>query len=71
MGFAQTAIMSDNPDVNKSFVGLACLIFAGGVISSLNGGGGSIFVALVMCYFMLVATNAIKRGENSRKGKSR
>lgn len=60
--------MSDSPDVNKSFVVLASVVIAGGVISSING-GGSMFVALVACYFMLVATNAIKRGENSRKGK--
>lgn len=71
MGFAQNATMSSSPDVNKSFVTLAGLVLAGGIISSLNGVGGSMFAALVMCYFMLVATNAIKRGENSRKGKSR
>lgn len=62
--------MSKNPDVNKSFVQIATFILAGGIISSFTVGGFSMFAALAMCYFMLVATNAIRRGENSQKPKT-
>jgi len=61
--------MSDSPDVNKTFVQIAAFVLAGGLISSYTVGGYSMLAALVACYFMLVATNAIKRGENSRKRK--
>jgi hypothetical protein len=62
--------MSREPDVNKSFVSIAGFILAGGLISSFTtSGGGGMLTALVICYFMLVATNAIKRGENSRTKK--
>jgi hypothetical protein len=58
----------NNSDVNKSFVQIAGLLLVGGVISSCTGGGGfGMFGALVACYFMLVATNSIRRGENTRK----
>lgn len=60
--------MSKNPDVNKSFVQIAGFILVGGIISSFTVGGFSMLAALAMCYFMLVATNAIRRGENSQKG---
>jgi len=62
--------MSNNPDVNKSFVQIAGILLVGGVISTFTSGGGlGMFGALIACYFMLVATNAIRRGETSRKGK--
>lgn len=58
----------NNADVNKSFVQIAGLLLVGGVISSFTSGGSmGLFGALVACYFMLVATNAIRRGENTRK----
>lgn len=62
--------MSNNPDVNKTFAQIAGFILVGGIISSFTVGGMSMFGALAMCYFMLVATNAIRRGENSKKQKA-
>jgi hypothetical protein len=60
--------MSNSPDVNKSFSQLAGFLLAGGIISAFTIGGSGLFIALVACYFMLVATNAIRRGEKSREG---
>lgn len=57
--------MSSKSDVNQTFSQLAVLIIAGGVISSFTAGGAGILGAIIVCYFMLVATNAISRGENS------
>lgn len=62
--------MSNSPDVNKAFVQIAGFILVGGIVSSFTVGGMSMFAALAMCYFMLVATNAIRRGENAQKKKA-
>ena len=61
----------NNADVNKSFVQIAGLLLVGGVISVCTSGSGfGMFGALIACYFMLIATNAIRRGENTRKEKA-
>jgi hypothetical protein len=56
-------------DLNKSFVLMAGPIMLGGLIWSLNSGIAGLFISSFVCYFMLVAVNAIKRGENSKKRK--
>ena len=61
--------MSHNPDVNKSFSQLAVLILGGGLIASFTSGSAGMVGALIICYFMLVATNAIRRGEELQKRK--
>lgn len=59
--------MSKNPDVNSTFVGLAGLIMAGGLISAFTSGSGmNLLGAFVIIYVMLIITNAISRGEKSR-----
>ena len=50
-------------DVNKTFVSLAGLFLVGGIVAALQNGIVSFFLALLGCYIMLVATNAISRGE--------
>ena len=60
--------MSKDVDVNKSFAAIAVFVLGGGLISAMTGGGGTaIFGAVAMVYFMVVATNAVSRGENRSK----
>lgn len=61
--------MSHNPDVNKIFSQFALFIVGGGIVASFTAGAGGILGAIIVCYFMLVATNAIRRGEESQKKK--
>lgn len=53
-------------DINNTFAGLSGLLLLGGVASWLATGNSSIVTIMMMIYFMLVATNSIKRGEASR-----
>lgn len=59
--------MSKSNDINSTFAQLAGLILFGSVISLFATGQSYFFTALIMLYFMLVATNSIKRGENAKK----
>lgn len=54
-------------DVNKTFAGLAGFVLIGGFIAAINGGIVPIIGALFACYIMLVATNAISRGEKRKR----
>lgn len=56
-------------DVNKTFASLAGFVLLGGVVGALQAGIGSLLLALFACYIMLVATNAIRRGENKAKNR--
>jgi hypothetical protein len=53
-------------DVNKTFVTLSGFLLLGGIAAALQSGLSSLLFALFACYMMLVATNAISRGENHR-----
>jgi hypothetical protein len=59
--------MSKEHDINKSFVKMAGVIMLAGVLAAFFNGMTGLLAACVTCYFMLVALNAIKRGENSKK----
>lgn len=59
--------MAKEHDLNKSFSQMAGFILLAGLFGAFYGGIGSLFVAGFVCYFMLVAVNAIKRGENTKR----
>jgi hypothetical protein len=59
--------MTKEHDINKSFVKMAGVILLGGVLAAFFNGISGLLAAVVTCYFMLVALNAIQRGENSKK----
>ena len=59
--------MAKEHDLNKSFVQMAGLLLLGGIVASYFSGVASLIVAGGACYFMLVAVNAIKRGEGTKK----
>ena len=59
--------MAKEHDLNKSFVQMAGLLLLGGVVASYFSGVASLIVSCGACYFMLVAVNAIKRGESTKK----
>jgi hypothetical protein len=50
-------------DVNKTFGSLAWIFILGGVAATFQSGLVPLLGALFICYVMLVATNAINRGE--------
>jgi hypothetical protein len=54
-------------DINNGFAQFAGLLIFGSVINWLATGNSSAITVFIMLYFMLVATNSIKRGEGSRK----
>lgn len=56
-------------DVNKTFVSLAGFLLLGGIVAAIQSGIGPLLAALFGCYVMLVATNAISKGE--KRGKRR
>jgi hypothetical protein len=53
-------------DINKTFATLAGFLLLGAVAAATQFGLSSLLFALFACYMMLVATNAISRGENHR-----
>jgi hypothetical protein len=59
--------MAKEYDLNKTFVQLAGPLMLGGLIAGYYSGIASLIVTGGACYFMLVAVNAIKRGENTKK----
>ena len=62
-------MLKNRTDVNGDFV-----IFAGLFLMAIfvcGAGVGGVLPALVAVYFMLVATNAIARGENKARRKAR
>jgi hypothetical protein len=61
--------MASSNDLNKTFAQLSSLLLFGSFISWAATGNTSGFTVLTMIYFMLVSTNAIKRGETSKKKK--
>jgi hypothetical protein len=50
-------------DVNKTFTRFAVFLLAGGLATIPAMGFGGLLLALFMCYFMLICTNAIRSGE--------
>jgi uncharacterized membrane protein YozB (DUF420 family) len=54
-------------DINKTFVSLSGIILLAGLVAITQIGAVGILLAFLMCYTMLIATNAIKRGENKAK----
>ena len=61
--------MSRATDINAGFAQLASLLIFGGLINWFATGNSSALTIFIMIYFMLVATNSIKRGEASKKKK--
>lgn len=61
--------MGQSNDINAGFAQLAGLLIFGGAVNWMATGNSSALTIFVMIYFMLVATNSIKRGEGSRKKK--
>jgi hypothetical protein len=59
--------MAKQNDINNTFAQLAGYLLLGSVVSLFATGQSYLFTALIAIYFMLVTTNAIKRGENSKK----
>jgi hypothetical protein len=59
--------MSKTNDINTTFAQLAGLILFASVISLFATGQSYFLTAGFMIYFMLVATNSIKRGEAPKK----
>lgn len=59
--------MAKEHDLNKSFVQMAGVIMLSGVLAAAFTGFSGLFLAAFTCYFMLVAVNAIKRGENAKR----
>jgi hypothetical protein len=54
-------------DVNKTFVSFSAACLIGGLVAAVYSGVWAIFGALFICYAMLVATNAISRGEKKAR----
>lgn len=54
-------------DINKTFVSLSGVILLAGVVALTQIGIHGLLLAFLMCYTMLIATNAIRRGENKAK----
>ena len=56
-------------DVNKTFASLSGILLLSGFIAATQVGFGAVLATLFACYIMLVATNAISRGENRKRKK--
>jgi len=59
--------MTKEHDLNKTFVQMSGFFLLGGIAAAYYSGIGSIIVAGIVCYIMLVAVNSIKRGEMSKR----
>jgi hypothetical protein len=59
--------MSRSNDLNAGFAQIASLLIFGSVVNWMVTGNSGFFTIFIMIYFMLVATNSIKRGEGSKK----
>ena len=59
--------MTKSNDLNANFAQLAGFLILGGIASWAATGNSSFLTICIVLYFMLVATNSIKRGEAAGK----